>query len=65
MRRALGLAIAAFVAVTISASAFVQDQVIRVGNLITDAASGPSAPATIIVRDGKIDWVMVRGHIID
>ena len=54
MKRVLGLAVAAFVSVTISGSAFAQDQIINVGNLITDAASGPSGPATIIVRDGKI-----------
>ncbi|MGB5725288.1 MAG: amidohydrolase family protein [Parasphingorhabdus sp.] len=28
--------------------------IIRVGNLLTDAASQPSGPATIFVRDGKI-----------
>ena len=54
MRRALGLAIAAFVAVTISGSAFAQDQIIRVGSLLTDAAAQPTGPATIIVREGKI-----------
>lgn len=30
------------------------DQIILAGNFITDAASGPSGPATITVRDGKI-----------
>ena len=54
MKRVLGLAVAAFISVAISGSAFAQDQIINVGNLITDAASGPSGPATIIVRDGKI-----------
>ena len=54
MIRVFALAIVAFVTVMMSGTALAQDQVILVGNLITDAAAGPSGPATIIVRDGRI-----------
>lgn len=41
-------------ALFMSSAALAQDQLILVGNLIKDAASGPSGPATITVRDGRI-----------
>ena len=59
MRRALGLAIAAFVTITISGSAFAQEQIIRVGSLLTDAAAQPTGPATIFVREGKIAEIRI------
>ncbi len=37
-----------------ASAAMAQDQLILVGNLIRDAASGPSGPATIIIKNGKI-----------
>lgn len=40
--------------IALSTAAVAQDQVILVGNLIADADAGPSGPATILVRDGKI-----------
>ncbi|MEO9600097.1 amidohydrolase family protein [Parasphingorhabdus sp.] len=52
--RALSLVMSAL-ALTLSPSAArAQDQIIQVGNLLTDANSQPSGPATIIIRDGKI-----------
>ena len=54
MKPVFGWAIAAIVSILVSGSAFAQDQAILVGNLIADANSAPSGPATIIVRDGKI-----------
>jgi len=54
MIRALGLTISTFALGMLPATAIAQDQIIRVGNLLTDAASAPSGPATIIVRDGRI-----------
>jgi len=52
MIRALSLTILALG--MLPATAIAQDQIIRVGNLLTDATAQPSGPATIIVRDGKI-----------
>jgi len=40
-----------------SQTADAQTQIIRVGNFIPDAATGPVGPATIFVRDGKIERV--------
>ncbi|MEP6341110.1 amidohydrolase family protein, partial [Parasphingorhabdus sp.] len=40
--------------IALSTAAVAQDKVILVGNLITDADTGSSGPATILVRDGKI-----------
>ena len=54
MIRALSLTISTLAMAMVPAGAIAQDQIIRVGNLLTDAASSPSGPATIIVRDGKI-----------
>ena len=54
MIRALSLTISTLALAMLPASAIAQDQIIRVGNLLTDAESSPSGPATIIVRDGKI-----------
>lgn len=54
MIRTLNLAMSALALALVPASAIAQDQIIRVGNLLTDAASQPSGPATIIVRDGRI-----------
>ncbi|MEH6662414.1 MAG: amidohydrolase family protein [Parasphingorhabdus sp.] len=54
MIRALGLTISTLALAMLPTSAIAQDQIIRVGNLLTDAASQPSGPATIIVRDGRI-----------
>jgi len=54
MIRALSLTISTLALAMVSTNAIAQDQIIRVGNLLTDAASSPSGPATIIVRDGKI-----------
>ncbi|WP_417620999.1 amidohydrolase family protein [Parasphingorhabdus sp.] len=54
MIRALGLMLSALATGMLPAAAIAQDQIIRVGNLLTDAAAAPSGPATIIVRDGKI-----------
>ncbi|AMO72937.1 metal-dependent hydrolase family protein [Sphingorhabdus sp. M41] len=54
MIRALGLTISTLALGMLPAGAIAQDQIIRVGNLLTDAASSLSGPATIIVRDGKI-----------
>ncbi len=65
MKRVFGLAMAAFVTVMISGTASAQDRVILVGNLITDAASGPSGPATIIVRDGRIAEIRRSGASAD
>lgn len=58
MIRALSLTISTLALAMLPASAIAQDQVIRVGNLLTDAASSPSGPATIIVRDGKIAEIL-------
>ncbi len=46
MIRALSLMILALAMLPVAALA--QDQIIRVGNLLTDAASSPSGPATTI-----------------
>jgi imidazolonepropionase-like amidohydrolase len=54
MIRTLGLTISTLALAMLPASAIAQDQIIRVGNLLTDAGSSPSGPATIIVRDGRI-----------
>ena len=54
MIRTLSLMISTLAMAVLPGSASAQDQIIRVGNLLTDAASSPSGPATIIVRDGKI-----------
>jgi imidazolonepropionase-like amidohydrolase len=54
MIRALGLTISTLALGMLPATAIAQDQIIRVGNLLTDGDAQPSGPATIIVRDGKI-----------
>ncbi len=54
MLRAFNLTMSTLALAMLPAAAIAQDQIIRVGNLLTDAASSPSGPATIIVRDGKI-----------
>jgi len=54
MIRTLSLMISTLAMAMLPGSASAQDQIIRVGNLLTDAASQPSGPATIIVRDGRI-----------
>ncbi|ATW03431.1 amidohydrolase family protein [Sphingorhabdus sp. YGSMI21] len=54
MIRALGLTISTLALAMLPAGAIAQDQIIRVGNLLTDADAQPSGPATIIVRDGRI-----------
>ncbi|MBQ0770452.1 MAG: amidohydrolase family protein [Sphingomonadales bacterium] len=46
------------------ASAIAQDQIIRVGNLLTDAAAQPSGPATLIVRDGKIAEIRLGSETV-
>lgn len=54
MIRTLGLTISTLALAILPTSAIAQDQIIRVGNLLVDATSSPSGPATIIVRDGRI-----------
>ena len=54
MIRSLSLTLSTLALAMVPATAMAEDQIIRVGNLLTDAASSPSGPATIIVRDGKI-----------
>jgi len=54
MIRTLGLTVSTLALAMLPVSAIAQDQVIRVGNLLTDASASPSGPATIIVRDGRI-----------
>ena len=54
MIRTFSLMISTLALTLLPGSAIARDQIIRVGNLLTDAASLPSGPATIIVRDGKI-----------
>ncbi|WP_424432573.1 amidohydrolase family protein [Parasphingorhabdus sp.] len=55
MKCIMGWALAVLAAVMMTGAARAQDRmIIRVGNLLTDAASQPSGPATIFVRDGKI-----------
>lgn len=54
MIRALGLTISTLALAMLPAGAIAQEQIIRVGNLLTDADEQPSGPATIIVRDGRI-----------
>ena len=62
MKPVFSWAIAAIVTIALSGNAFAQDQAILVGNLIADADTGPSGPATIIVRDGKITEIK-RGSV--
>ena len=47
----------ALLAMLIAMPALAQTQIIRVGNLIPDAQTGPVGPATIVVADGKIKEV--------
>lgn len=54
MIRTLGLTVSTLALAMLPTSAIAQDQIIRVGNLLVDATSSPSGPATIIVRDGRI-----------
>ena len=64
MIRALGLTISTLALAILPASAIAQDQIIRVGNLLTDAAAQPSGPATLIVRDGKIAEIRLGAETV-
>ena len=64
MIRALGLTISTLALAILPASAIAQDQIIRVGNLLTDAAAQPSGPATLIVRDGKIAEIRLGSETV-
>ncbi len=48
---------AAACAMAFATPALAQTQIVRVGNFIPDAATGPVGPATIFIRDGKITEV--------
>jgi imidazolonepropionase-like amidohydrolase len=52
LRKFAGAAVA--LAAMIGAPAWAETIAIRAGSVITDAASQPSGPATILIRDGKI-----------
>ncbi|WP_430416659.1 amidohydrolase family protein [Parasphingorhabdus sp.] len=54
MTRYFTILFSALAALLMAGPAAAQVQIIQVGNLLTDAMSDPSGPATIIVRDGKI-----------
>lgn len=54
MKRAFRCLLAGCAGLMMTAPVQAEDQVIRVGNLLADAASSPSGPATILVRDGRI-----------
>ncbi|MEQ8743045.1 amidohydrolase family protein [Parasphingorhabdus sp.] len=64
MIRALGLTISTLALAILPASAIAQDQIIRVGNLLTDAAAQSSGPATLIVRDGKIAEIRLGSETV-
>ncbi len=55
-------ALAAACAMALAAPAIAETQIIRVGNFVPDAATGPVGPATIFVRDGKITEVRRGPH---
>lgn len=52
--RTIGRTISTLALAMLATGAIAQDQIIRVGNLLTDADAQPSGPATIVVRDGRI-----------
>jgi imidazolonepropionase-like amidohydrolase len=54
MTRYFTILFSALAALLMAGPAAAQVQIIQVGNLLTDAMSDPSGPATIIIRDGKI-----------
>jgi len=57
MIRALAMILSLFGGLIFASAASAQVQIIRVGNLIPDAATGPVGPATVFVRDGKIEKI--------
>lgn len=50
-------ALVAIIALNLSIPIHAQTQIIRVGNFIPDADTGPVGPATIFIKDGKIERV--------
>ena len=51
-------------AALVAAPAMAQTIVIKAGSVITDASAEPTGPATIIVRDGRIDDIVTEGEAV-